>query len=129
VEHGGNIQEQQGAAVGRRLGDGVDAHDAAGSDPVLNHHRLLEPTPAAVSASARPSVSMPPPAAIGTTSVIGRLEVASPPATCASAGSDANDRGRHDGHHQALSGAHVVLRVGCSNSAASYDDRSPRPER
>ena len=43
VQHGGNIHQQQGAAVGRRLGDGVDAHHAAGADAVLDHHRLLEP--------------------------------------------------------------------------------------
>ena len=35
-------RDADGVAVGRRLDDGIDADRAAGADPVLDHHRLLE---------------------------------------------------------------------------------------
>ena len=43
VEHGGNIHEHQRAAVGRGLGDVIDADRAARAGSVLDHDRLLEP--------------------------------------------------------------------------------------
>ncbi len=43
VEHGGNIEEKERAAVRRGLGDVIDTSYAARADSILDHHRLLEP--------------------------------------------------------------------------------------
>ena len=43
VENGGNVQEQERAAVGRGLGGVIDTRHTARSHPVLDHDRLLEP--------------------------------------------------------------------------------------
>jgi hypothetical protein len=43
MEHGGNVQEQQRAAVGSGLGGVIDTRHTARPHPVLDHDRLLEP--------------------------------------------------------------------------------------
>jgi hypothetical protein len=43
VENGGNVQEQERAAVGCGLGGVIDTGHTARSHPVLDHDRLLEP--------------------------------------------------------------------------------------
>jgi hypothetical protein len=43
VEHGRDVDQQEGTAVGRSLGDVIDPHHPARPNPVLDYDRLLEP--------------------------------------------------------------------------------------
>ena len=78
--------------VRRRLGDAVGADRPARADTVLHHDGLLEAL-LQLLGNGRPIASTPPPGAIGTTSVIGRVDdgagvcacVAEPSATHAKA--------------------------------------------